>query len=240
MTMNSTKTPAKVGIMCLYFMGLVLLLGLGSWQLVRGLEKSKIENSIELNGSQVFEIPPLNQEWEKLNYQQVEITGNWLSGTNYLLDNRVFKGSVGYEVFSLFLPIRSQNPILVNRGWVSKSKLAAVLNIELEKEQTVISGQIYFPSSGFTLGPSYTDSTQSPMVIQYLDFEAIGNLLEREVERFVVVTDPGSTILKKIWKPYVINAIKHFGYAFQWWGLAIVFIVFGVIWKRQSRKLEMS
>ena len=193
-----------------------------------------------MGGSLVFKIPPLDHEWEELNYQQVKITGNWLEGASYILDNRVFKGVAGYEIFSLFLPVRGKNPILINRGWVAKNNIETAFETKLILAKSIISGQIYFPSRGFTLGPSYTDSSQNPVLIQYLDFEAIADLQKRKVENFVVVTDPESATFKKIWKPYVINATKHYGYAFQWWGLAIVFIVFGVIWKRQTRKPENS
>ena len=237
MTTKSTKTPVKPLVSLLYFVCLGLLLALGGWQLSRGLEKAELEKKIASQGGDVTVIPPVLTDWQKLNYQEVEITGNWHLSHDFLLDNRIHHGVSGYEVISPFVISDSDKMILVNRGWIPKNQVSSVMadNGQHINKKIGLSGQLYFPSVGFTLGPAYTDTTQRQVVIQYLDLEAIMSLLKGKLVTPVLVMNPDDGVFTRIWKPYIVNAYRHYGYAVQWWGLAIVFIVFGLIWRRSTK-----
>lgn len=173
-----------------------------------------------------------------MSYQTLELTGEWDPDHSFLLDNRISGGVYGVEVLTPFILESDSTTLLVNRGWVAGDKIDHVLSRYAGLHRDIIVGQIYKPSSGFTLGPAYTDSSRWPVVIQYIDNQALAELINTPIEEHVLVVNDVADDFKKIWKPYVINAERHYGYAMQWWGLAIVFIVFGLIWKRGTGESE--
>ena len=96
---------------------LPLLLGLGFWQLDRAKEKVALEVSWDERQSQ----PPssLDELWglspDALAYLPVVVTGEFLQGQYYLLDNRIQGGTFGYEVLAVMRLDNSDDLVLVTR-----------------------------------------------------------------------------------------------------------------------------
>jgi len=232
------KKPAKFAVYMLYFISLGILLGLGSWQLSRGFEKRDLELKIKHNAEIEVQLVDKTQDWKQLNYQNIKISGQWLPNKLFLLDNRINRGVIGYEVLVPFMLEKDQTIVLVNLGWVSRENR---LNIpERVAAKTIeIEGQIFLPDKGFTLGPPYTDQSSWPVIIQYFEAIALSNALNKTISPAVLVINPDNDIaLTRIWKPYVIDAKKHYGYALQWWSLAIVLLVFGIIWRKNEQYIN--
>jgi surfeit locus 1 family protein len=240
MSMNKIKIPVKQGVLLLYFICLGLLLYLGYWQLERGSEKARVEQKISAARGQVSQVQARPQNWAELNYQNIELSGQWDYAHTFLLNSRIYKGVSGVEVLTPFILEGDGSILLVNRGWVAKAGLAELGDIDSGNKITVVSGQIYQPSKGYTIGPSFTDTTTWPVTIEYIDHAAISELIEHDMELSVLVMDSGPGAFTRIWKPYVVNAQRHYGYTVQWWGLAIVFIVFGLIWRRSAKNSNDS
>lgn len=236
MNTNTEKKPVKLFFIIVYALGLILLLGLGGWQVARGLEKQNLQGQVaQKSQSKLLSASPAN--WIELNYQNAELQGHWLPSKSLLLDNRVYKGRVGYELLNPFR-LQDGSVLLVNQGWIEKAKLSDALVSAAKAPLEKVIGQLYLPEKGFTLGEAMSDQHAWPRIIQYYDFLAISNALGEPVQPVIAVTEPAQQSGRiKIWSPYVVNPSRHFGYAFQWWGLAAVFIVFGVIWFRQSTKI---
>jgi cytochrome oxidase assembly protein ShyY1 len=236
MTTKAVKKPAKRVVVGIYLCLLCLLLGLGAWQLVRGLEKAAVEKELEHQAGQLYTFNSKPESWSEYRYSPVELTGKFLVAQSFLLDNRIFKGQLGYEVLSPFQLQHDGSTLLVNRGWISKNRIPdPMFQFGDPGENVTISGQLYFPGRGFTLGPSYTDAGSWPVIVQYIDHDAISGLLDMKLETPIIVLDGDPDHgLVKLWRPYIIDATRHYGYAAQWWGLSIVFIVFGLIWRRMS------
>jgi surfeit locus 1 family protein len=238
MTMNPDEKPVKHWMVLLYILCLSLLLGLGGWQLYRGFEKSRVQESLAELQSQNISLRQRPENWAELQYKTVQLEGRWFAEKNFLLDNRVYKGRLGYEWLHPFELIADASVVLVNRGWVEKSLIAETGLVEAEQGQPAkVTGQFYLPEPGFTLGPSYTSTASWPVVIQYFDRNALSQALDVDLEPGIVVLDSNPDRgLTRIWSPYIIDASRHYGYALQWWGLALVLIIFGYIWSRNSYK----
>jgi surfeit locus 1 family protein len=238
MTTKEGKKPAKLVIVVIYLCCLSLLLGLGAWQLMRGLEKAGLERVLkdQVGQEKSFDRKPGN--WNQYRYSPVALTGRYLPGRYFLLDNRIYKGQLGYEILSPFVLSHDHGIVLVNRGWIPKTRNPEPLSETVDSGNDVtVSGQLYIPEKGFTLGPAYTETGKWPVVVQYIDQDAMSTLLEQKLEKAMVVTDGDSDLgLVKLWQPYIINATRHYGYAVQWWGLSIVFIIFGLIWRRMGNR----
>ena len=80
-----------------------ILLYLGAWQVQRGIEKNAMWDLHDLNKS----LPPMEETEmsllakEKRDYRNITLTGKYLPKT-YFLDNRIYRQTAGYEVFSAF------------------------------------------------------------------------------------------------------------------------------------------
>jgi len=233
--MNKLKMPVKLGVQLLYFMCLGLLLYLGFWQLERGLEKARVEQKVSVASVQSIQIEASPPSWEGMNYQNVELSGQWDYKHTFLLNSRIHKGVSGVEVLTPFVLEGDASVVLVNRGWIAKTDLPLLDDTGIRSNETMVVGQIYQPSKGYTIGPSYTDRSSWPVTIEYIDHAAISKLLEKELALSILVMDSDSSVFTRIWKPYVITAQRHYGYVVQWWGLAIVLIVFGLIWIRSPK-----
>lgn len=244
MIRDCEKKPDKHGIerqiikhtvALVYLLCLSLLLGLGGWQIGRGLEKNQVAKVLSEPQNQPIVIKRQPESWGALKYKIVQLEGTWLLGKIFLLDNRIYQGKTGYE---LLQPIQlgDGSALLVNLGWIEKKRIkdVSVIGNDSAISEKII-GQLYAPEKGFTLGAAYTNQTTWPKIIQYFDQAALSAALGVALQPAVVVLDsnPGRGLIK-IWSPYVVNATRHFGYAVQWWGLALVLIVFGFIWWRNG------
>ena len=237
MSMNRVKRPDIKPVMVIYFISLSILVGLGAWQAKRGMDKRELEKQISESGFHPVNLNEFPGPVENLNYRNVRATGNWHWEHVFLLDNRIHAGKVGYEVLVPFALANGETTFLTNVGWLEKPAADGLRDTLPATAEEEIHGQLYFPQKGFALGPNMTDSTTWPRVVQTLDIPELSAVSGRNLESGVIVMEPDADSgFIKIWQPYVVNATRHFGYAGQWWGLAAVLVVFGVIWYRMGKK----
>ena len=224
---NLKKTVTVI----LYCLGLCLLLVLGTWQLNRGLHKAAI---LSLTATELKEYQPLEQiptDLIRLDYSQAIQDGEWLPEHFFLLDNRIYQGQAGYEVLTPFR-LQGGELILVNRGWISQTAVAdnKIPALDLSRQPQ---GTLYLPKKGFTLGKAIENAQDWPVKTLYLDLPALGQALQQPLSPLVLVLDGDDTnSLTRIWKAVVVTPERHYAYSAQWYGLALVFIVFGFIWRK--------
>ena len=217
-----------------------ILLYLGAWQVQRGIEKNAMWDLHDLNKS----LPPMEETEmsllakEKRDYRNITLTGKYLP-TTYFLDNRIYRQTAGYEVFSAFKS-ESQQLFLINRGWVSKEE-AGENSFDTGTEKTVFIQGLYTPFKRFGLSLSnYFQTYEWPKVVQELDYEQASLDMGNEtLHEAVIQLSAGSVgALEPVWSPTSFKPSRHYGYAVQWWGLALVlvtsFIYFG--FKRGSNE----
>ena len=233
MAINKTKAIVTL----IFSGGLLLLVSLGVWQFNRGVEKRALEEVLSASQAQYLALSSEPDEWNQYDHRKVSLSGKWITEKSLLMANRSYQSRIGYEVYSPF-ELADRSWILVNRGWVSKEK-AENLAVEAEHsvKQTEIKGHFYLPKGGFTLGDMASETTGWPREILYFDQAQLTRLFEQKIAPGVLVIDESESMsLTRMWKPIVVDANRHFGYAVQWWGLAITMMIFGLIWWRQSKR----
>ncbi len=203
-----------------------LLISLGFWQLSRYEEKKALQQQFE----QYLDEPPapLNQvmRTDEPRYRRITVSGFYENAHSFLLDNRVFQGQSGYEVFTPFRMLEGRF-ILVNRGWLARGADRSVLPaIPSHFGQVTLEGMLYSPlGKAFVLGSDPWDDLW-PKRIQSLDFPRIENLLEQPVSEYFLVLDrEQSGSLTYTFKPVVMSPAKHMGYAVQWFLMAACLLV---------------
>ena len=209
-------------IFVLFFLPVLLLLG--SWQISRGMDKQEIWNLNNLNKS----LPVMSEEevlslsFDNAVYRSIFLDGRF-GDESYLLDNRLYKQEVGYEVFSVF-KTENNKTYLVNRGWVSKEEFND--QDALIKSRITIEG-IYSPFRRFGLNLSNENPiTGWPKKVQELTYKQAALEIGAEVEEAVIQLSAGSVgAYEPIWLPAEFKPSRHYGYAVQWFGLALVLAV---------------
>ena len=202
-----------------------ILIFLGSWQVSRGIDKTDIVEKHYMNKS----LPVINEKEmsvmneDNLKYRTVNLYGEF-GQESYLLDNRLYRQEAGYEVFTTFET--SENSVfLINRGWISKEGFNYDEDILLKEKGISIQG-LLSPFTRFGLNlvdESYVDTW--PKLVQQIDYEAAKKDLGSNINNSVIQLSAGSSgALEPIWKPVDLQPSRHYGYALQWFGLAIVLI----------------
>ena len=200
-----------------------ILIYLGSWQVMRGLEKKDIVSQHYENKS----LPVISeQEMTTLNsrnliYRSVSLEGEYRP-ESYILDNRLYRQEAGYEIFTAF-ETSEKNLFLINRGWVSKEDYE---NGTEEAEGKVTIQGVLSPFKRFGLNlvdQIYLDGW--PKLVQQVDYETTKNDIGNSINESVIQLSAASAgAFEPIWKPVDLKPSRHFGYALQWFGLALVLI----------------
>ncbi len=209
-----------------------LFTGLGRWQLERMHEKQAIEAEL-LERSQLpaAALPRDLERPETWRFRAVSIEGTPLSQRQFLLDNEVRNGRVGYAVLTPFA-LDDGRVVLVDRGWVpvggSRSELPQV---EIPERRRRVEGRVYVPfGEPYSLGEAGAGDAPWPRVIQYLDFNAIAVWLRAQVPPLVVRMDAeedGGYL--RNWSALPFSADRHLAYAVQWFALALAVVVVFVL-----------
>ncbi len=216
----------------LFIVAMALLVGLGTWQFQRGLEKADIDRKLQ-KGEKVIQLGHAPENWSSLDYQQASLSGDWLTDRAFLLENRIYQGVPGYEVLVPFRLSGGDTIMLVNRGWIS-GEAADGLDLSGSGKRGP-AGVLYQPEPGFTLGDTVSGERTWPQPILYLDIPALSRRLELALEPAILVLNSDHVdSFQQLWRPTSIPASRHFGYAVQWWGLALTLLIFGVIWRRRA------
>jgi len=109
-------------------------------------------------------------------YSRVTFSGTYEPSQQFLWDNRVHKGTAGFEVIT---PFRTDSGlVLVNRGWVAPGHTREDLpNIELSAaaldKSVTLTGLFSRPSRGLISGEPFDDNAPWPRVMQFFDYAAI-------------------------------------------------------------------
>ena len=209
-----------------------LLAGLGNWQLQRAAEKQSIlaqraraelDKGVDISGYELV---------DELHLRKV-IARCELDGQNQLLlDNRIFRQRVGYEVLAP-CKLNDDITVLINRGWVgagpSREQLPDVSIVASIPK--LFPGHFAIPGVGFNLGDAITPTDAGwPRRVQFYDYEAIGRLLSASLMPGVLYLDRDSPLaLTYSWQPIAFGPEKNYGYAFQWFALMTTLLVFYVI-----------
>ena len=210
---------------CFVIFFLPILLYLGYWQISRGFEKKEIWEAYSVNKT----LPPISEkelfvyQKEDLFYRSVVIQGSYIDDT-FLLDNRMLQSKKGYEVFTPFKS-EGQQVYLINRGWTGNYSDHP---FSAPEGNHFIEG-IISPFDKYGLNLSKEEAKNSfPMVVQELSHSSASKLLGNNlsIEEIVIQLSAASKgSFEPIWGPTELKAPRHWGYAAQWLGLALVLVI---------------
>lgn len=248
--MNSPVRTLRFWLLTLAaMMALAGTFALGQWQLRRAAQKESVQAAIDSRNA----LPALDsqalaalEETSSEMHRRVMVQGVWQPAHTVYLDNRPMSGRTGFWVLTPLALQDSHRMILVQRGWIprdfaDRTHLPKVLT---PAGLVTVEGRIAPPPSklyefkGVDLGT----------IRQNLDIDAFRletglPLLNASLLQIGTSTDG----LLREWPAPNLGVEKHYGYAFQWFGLSA--LVLGLyVWfqllaplrrryRRQSRAL---
>lgn len=216
---------------------------MGRWQLSRAAQKKALEQAIEqrqaLPALDALALIALPQALAA-QHQRVRLRGQWLAQHSVYLDNRPQGGRAGFHVLTplaLDLPAAAasaggQRVILVQRGWAARDLRdpRALPPVQTPGGVVEIEGRLAAPPSRLFELDSATAAPRrgegSSPLRQNLDVQAYADEIGVALSDAIVLqTGAPSEGLAREWSLPGSGIDKHYGYAFQWFGLSALMAV---------------
>ena len=212
---------------------LLLVLSLGVWQIDRGYNKKELENTFLERQSQPVKEIKYNAFLESDLYRNVVLEGKYLEKI-FFLDNRIHNGKPGLKVFSPF-ETTNNNLVLVSRGWIELEDRSKLPLINTTKNVLKIQGVLRPESQDFVLKNEEMNNRNNPILLQTVNLSELSNFLGKPLSPYILeLSELSESAFVKTWQPINLSSFRHFGYAVQWFGLAVVLIVGYVFFLRKG------
>jgi len=227
-------------VITLLAMGVTL--SLGRWQLSRAAEKERLQASIEerahlaeLDGATLLGTMPV----DLLIHRRISVRGRWLAGNTVFLDNRQMNAKPGFYVVTPLQLEGSRMAVLVQRGWVQRNftDRAQIPKIDTPPGVVEVAGRMAPPPPKlYELGEPQAGPIRQNLDLAQFSAETGVPLVPVSIQQ----TGASTEGLLREWPQPSAGIDKHYGYAFQWFGLsalmAILYVWFQIvrrIFKRQ-------
>ncbi|MBI5041769.1 MAG: SURF1 family protein [Gammaproteobacteria bacterium] len=209
---------------------LALLVSLGFWQLHRAEQKRVL---LQAYGDRPSDSPILlgrdfvpTPDWR---YRRAQTLGTYDADHQFLLDNRVYQGQVGYYVLTPLRLAHTDLAVLVNRGWVPQGATRADLPALPAPTGSALSveGLIDIPpEKTFVLGEGEDRAPGWPKVLQQVRLNLQAQQLGVRLIPMILLLAPDQPAgFVREWKPVVFGPERHVGYAVQWFSLAAAWVI---------------
>lgn len=202
-------------------------LALGRWQLSRAAQKEAWQNSITAQGA----LPPLDGTAISARvdtlpelHRKVNLRGYWMASNTVFLDNRQMNNRPGFYVVTPLKIEGTEAVILVQRGWVARNFIDRTSLPQLETPTGIvqIQGRIAPPPAKlYELGGPNTGRIRQNLDLAAFAVELGRPLLPVSVQQVGVASDG----LLREWPVFETGVEKHYGYAFQWFGLSSLIVI---------------
>lgn len=220
--------------------GIALMLALGNWQLGRGREKSELKARIDkLAAGPAIHVPATELSAGDVQLRRVEARGVFEPKYAVLIDNRLRHGAPGYHVV---MPLRlgeGGRYVLVNRGWVAAERDRSRLpEVKTPAGPVTVTGMALTPGGRFL---ELSGKVTEGKVWQNLTIARYRQAMPIAIQPFLIQQDqtgaPDDALVRE-WDPPDLGVDKHYGYAFQWFALAVLILVFYLVThvKRKTEK----
>jgi len=232
---------------------------MGRWQLSRAAQKQALQDAI----AQRQQLPPLDGPTLSAmpraldaQHQRVRLRGQWLAQHTVYLDNRPQGGRPGFHVLTpLALELDpaalagGHRVVLVQRGWAPRDLRdpQALPPVQTPSGRVEIEGRMAAPPSRlFELDSASAAPRRgegSSPLRQNLHLPAYANEIGVVLaDAIVLQTGAASEGLARDWPVPGSGIDKHYGYAFQWFGLsalmAVLYVWFHFIAPRRRARAD--
>ena len=238
----------KLRLIILYSLALLTavsaLVSLGFWQIERGRQKELITDSYLNRDSALPESLIEVSRDQNLSWKKIYVEGKFVK-PHIFLDNSINERQFGYQLITPF--VYENNTILVIRGWVKGSSNRSILpNVKTSYDEKKITGYLNEPPYSGISG-MFDKSTievfeKEKIRIQKIDRIRIEEILDRKLDNRVFYLNSNEPDAYLVKNDKLTKQHKHFAYATQWFCMALVLLVIGVIniWKKVANESKKT
>jgi surfeit locus 1 family protein len=228
--------------------GMLVTASLGRWQLSRAAEKEALQAALDERGRMpaidgrallAAEVAdPSSKDASSLVHRAVVLEGRWLSEHTVYLDNRQMHGRPGFFVVTpLQLAGQSGAAVLVQRGWAPRNFQDRTQLPQVQTPQDVavrVQGRVAPAPSRLYEFQGADRAQGSSRIRQNLDLAAFRTETGLALAHLTVLqTGEAGEGLQRDWPLVGAGVDKHYGYAFQWFGLcgliALLYVWFQIV-----------
>ena len=208
--------------------------GLGIWQLDRADQKRSTSASLEMR--RTLAALPISDQLpgaEQLEFRKVTAKGRFVDEKTVLIENRKHLGKTGFHVITPLVTDTGQ-VVLVNRGWIPRSKQDAQPVIPKPVAPQHIEGEVRLPQPPALELDLHIDPAEALPHWPFFTLEHYSTWSGLEVLPFIILQAPedASEFVRR-WPQPKVNDAMHTGYAVQWFAFALITLV---IWLGLSIK----
>lgn len=236
---NSVKSRPPVLATIITLVAVVIMFGLGEWQLQRAESKRERLNSIEQRQKlSPFTIAEINLMRDDIRDLPFNAIGTIDPEQYFLLDNKVNQGQVGYHVIA---PMQTKEGVLlVNFGWIKAGLSRQQLpSIKLPFGSVELSGITSTPSNNPMINETVSADQSWPVLIQQIDISLINQFVNEPVLPYVMLLEPSHQFEgDRDWNAVVMSPEKHLGYAIQWFLLAVACVIIYFVALKRRKKIS--
>lgn len=218
------------------FAGVVLcalFVSLGFWQLDRAAEKQSLLAKFQGDGNYVR----VNDYTSLDEFSPIQLDGEYLPDRQILIENIVLDGQIGYYVITPFAANSADPLLLVNRGWLPKLKSIGDLpDIDVENKFRTVRGMAgRLPRVAIRPGDAFEHDNGWPRTAVYPNQDEIARVLDAELLPIVLLLAGNEADgYERRWQPNLSGPRTHYGYAFQWFAMAITVVAL-LLWHLRKR-----
>ena len=214
----------------------LLFAALGVWQLDRGLQKRAMQADFDAQTSFASWFDGM----EVRSFQKLRATGLFDTDRQFLLENIIVNSRYGYYVITPLVVADDEPVLLVNRGWIERTAQEFdVSAIEFTAPRVTVRGRVgSLPRAGYRMGEAILPGAEWPMPAVYPTLDELSEALGGPVQPFVLLMDPQDDYgYLRDWVPEEVGPGRHFGYALQWFAMAVVLAGL-LVWNYRKRGFE--
>lgn len=213
---------------------LVLFGALGTWQLRRGLVKEAMLGTLANTAAPAERLSTASAPARGLALRRAEARGTYVADRQLLQDGQSLRQRPGYHVWT---PLRLADGavVMVNRGWVPLDR-SGFDGAAPSGEITVRGFWRSLPEPGVRLDDAgqCPPARDYPAVVLYPTAADLDCLVGQPVLPGVLLLDadvPGGFV--RAWTDFGFPPQRHYGYAVQWFGLAVVSLILFIVVNRK-------
>lgn len=220
------------------FIATVLLvalgIALGNWQTRRATERLALQAQLEERARAApLAIGAALVAADAVQFRPVSVTGEFVPGWTFYLENRPLAGRVGSYVLTPLRVANSSTHVLVARGWVPRNSLdrTQVPDFHTPTGTVTVTG-IAKDNIGRVMQLGDPPPIIPGGMVQNVSLTGFAQASKLALQPFFVAqTAPAvpADVMERNWPAPALGADKNKGYAFQWYGLALMAALFFVI-----------
>jgi len=203
-----------------------LFAALGTWQARKGMTKQAMADALRDHAAEPEIVSAAYAAPQGLELRRAQAGGAYLADRQLLLDGQSHQHRPGYRVWTP-LVLADGAALLVDRGWIPQDR-SGFDSTAPAGVITVTGSWRALPRPGMRLAGTVNcpAETQFPAVVLYPTLDDVECLLARPVVGGLLLMDaevPGGFVRE--WTDFGFPPQRHYGYAFQWFALAVAALV---------------